>query len=136
MVHRIPNLAALVDPLLGQPYERFLLPGSGPHGNACWGLVRLLLDEGFGTALDVDPSQAASQIVEVWFRGDARDPLPLVQPWDVWILATKGLWSDHLGLVVNPLQFVHVRKRVGVVVEPLRRWQPKLIQLARLRQLS
>ena len=30
---------------------------------------------------------------------------------------------------------VHVRQRVGVCVEPIRRWKPKLVQIVRLRSV-
>lgn len=124
-VVRIPNIRALVDPLLGRPYREY----------DCWRLVRTLLKAGFQLDIDADPERAAQHIVEVWYRGDIRAPLALLQPWDFVILATKGLVSNHLGLVVDTTHFVHTRQRCGVVLEPLHRWHPKFLQIARLRTL-
>ena len=128
----LPAIHPIVDPLLGLPYGHFCLMHSA---DACWGLIHYVLREGLGLDLEKDPEVASQQISEIWGPGDVRDPLSLVQPWDIYILATKHPWSDHLGLVVDDLSFVHVRQRTGVVLEPLRRWRPKLFQLARLRIL-
>lgn len=125
-VSAVPDLTAIITPILGEPYAQW----------DCFRLVRHLIYEGFGMDLDEDPQQAVKAIVEVWYRGDARDPLTLLQPWDCWILATKGLYSDHVGIVVDTQHFVHTRRRTGVCVEPLLRWKSKLLQLARLRMLS
>lgn len=122
----IPDLRALVTPLLGAPYAQW----------PCYALGRHLFQAGWGVTLDEDPQRAARAIVEVWYRGDARDPLPLVQPWDFYILARHGVLSDHVGLVVDTQYFVHTRRRTGVCLELLRRWEPKLLQLARLRILT
>ena len=36
----LPDIATIVKPLIGLPYEHFQLPGSSGASNACWGLVR------------------------------------------------------------------------------------------------
>ncbi len=133
ITHALPDIKRFVDPLVGMSYATFQSQHGGTGADGCWHLVRYLLHAGFGLDLDRDPGLACRQIAEVWGVGDPRDPLTLVQPWDGVILATRHLWSDHVGLVVDPLSFVHVRPRTGVVLEPLRRWVPKLLQLARLR---
>jgi hypothetical protein len=125
-VQRIPNIRSLVDQILGASYADY----------NCYGLVRYLLKAGFALDLDADPHQAANAIVEVWYRGDTRDPLTLIRPWDCFILACKGFASDHLGLIVDARTFVHTRPRTGVVLEPIQRWQAKLLQIARLRILA
>jgi hypothetical protein len=122
---RFPNLRALVDPLLGASYESW----------NCWHLCRHLLHEGFGLNLDADPEQAQSLIAEIWYRGDTRNPLTLLQPWDCFILAAQSPVSDSVGLVVDPQYFVHTAPQTGVCLERTRRWRPKLLQLARLRSL-
>lgn len=125
VVQTIPNLKALVAPLLGAPYAEW-------H---CYTLVRHLFDVGFALHLEEDPRQAAHALVEVWYQGDVQDPLSLVQPWDVYVLARHGLVSDHVGLVIDAQSFVHTRRRIGVCIEPLSRWASKCVQLARLRIL-
>jgi cell wall-associated NlpC family hydrolase len=120
-----PDVRALVDPLLGAPYEDY----------DCWGLVRTLLKQGFALDIDRNPQKAAESIVEVWFRGDARNPLALSLPWDFWIMATRGTVSSHIGIVIDSQYFVHTRRKTGVVLERLTRWQPRLLQLGRLRVL-
>lgn len=132
-VVRLPNLAALVQPILGAPYTQFTLPGT-PAPNACYGLVAYLMREGLGVDMPTDPASLMSHVVEVWFRGDATDPLALVQPWDGYVLATKLAWSDHVGLVTSETHFVHVRQRTGVCLEPLQRWRSRLLQVVRLRR--
>lgn len=125
----LPDLRALVNPILGAPYEQY----------TCWHLVRHLVREGFGFDMAEEPQRAATAFIELWYRGDTPDPLALVQPWDVVILAGQAHLpvSTHVGLALDAVSFVHARDQgVGVVVEPLRRWRPKLLQLARLRSLS
>jgi len=125
---RIPNIRELVDPLLGASYEEF----------QCWALVRHLLIQGFGLDIAQQPSHAAALMQEVWYRGDPREPLTLTQPWDLYITCERDdrPWSTHIGLVVDETTFVHARTAAtGVAIERMKRWQPKLIQLARLRQL-
>ena len=78
----IPDIQVLVQPLLGQPYAE----------NDCWDLVRHLLNQGFGLDLVRDAETAAQRVQEVWYRGDAADPLTLVQPWDLVIIANDDVW--------------------------------------------
>jgi hypothetical protein len=130
MEHRtLPDLRALVDPLLGAPYAQY----------TCWHLVRHLVRAGWGWDMAAEPERAASAFRELWYRGDPADPLSLVTPWD--IVICSGLphlpVSTHVGLALDAQAFVHARDQgVGVVIEPLRRWRPKLLQLARLRSLD
>ena len=121
----LPDLAAIVAPLLGEPYATW----------NCFRLVKHLIYEGYGVTLDDEPQHAARSILEVWYRGDGADPLSLVQPWDAAIFACRGPFSDHLGLMVDAQYFVHTRPRTGVCLEPLRRLEKRLLQLARLRIL-
>ena len=120
-----PPLAPLVEPLLGLPYETY----------TCWGLVAHLLKQGWNIDLQTDPEALATQMVEVWFRGDPPSPLGLVQPWDCLVLSTKNLVGDHCGLALDSTRFVHTRRQAGVVLDRLNRWEPKLLQVARLRPL-
>jgi hypothetical protein len=122
----IPDLRALVTPILGASYEQY----------NCYRLLKHLISTGFGLTLDDDPQRAAQAIVEVWYRGDTREPLALMQPWDCAILACRGPLSDHVGLVVDTQYFVHTRRRTGVCLEKVQRWQSKLLQIARLRILT
>lgn len=125
---RIPNIRVLVDELLGTSYETF----------DCWALVRHLLIQGFGLDIAAEPNQAALLMQEVWFRGDGRDPLVLTQPWDLYITCERDdrPWSTHVGLVIDERTFVHARTAAtGVAIERMKRWRPKLLQLARLRHL-
>lgn len=120
-----PNLAALVEPLLGAPYAEY----------DCLKFMHRLLREGFDLDVPPEPGPIAAQFVEVWARGDARNPLMLVQPWDGVVLTIKGLVGDHVGLVLNETQFVHTRLKTGVVLEPLPRWHRRFLQVVRLRCL-
>ena len=60
----IPDIQALVQPLLGQPYAE----------NDCWDLVRHLLNQGFGLDLVRDAETAAQRVQEVWYRGECAGP--------------------------------------------------------------
>jgi hypothetical protein len=122
----LPDLGAIVDPLLGLPYEQF----------DCWRLCRHLYREGWGEDLDDDPVQAWKHIQEMWWQDDVADPCAVSQPWDVWILRGRGMASHHTAIVVNQTYFVHTRKRIGVCLEPMVRWKPRLLQIARLRRLA
>ena len=97
------------------------------------GLVRHLLQEGFGFDLATDAVSAAERFGEVWHRGLDRDPWELLQTWDALVFITRGLLTDHLGLIVEPTLMVHCRRRIGVCVEPIQRWRPKLFQIVRVR---
>ena len=125
---RIPNIRALVDEVLGAPYSQW----------DCWALTRHLLIQGFDLDIAKEPSHAAALMQEVWYRGDSRDPVALTKPWDLYITCERDdrPWSTHVGLVVDDTTFVHARtSATGVALERMRRWKPKLLQLARLRQL-
>lgn len=127
-VIRMPNIKALVEPILGTPYA----------DADCWNLVRSLIKEGFGLDLAREPEKAAEAVVEIWYRGDEGEPLTLVQPWDLVIIANHADLpvSDHVGLVVDDQLFVHARDvSTGVALERLRKWRPRFLQLARLRRL-
>lgn len=126
-VMRVPNIKDVVDPLLGKSYAEY----------DCWALLRHILHVGFNIDILGNPTQAAEQVCEVWVRGDPRDPLTLLQPWDWLIFITRArlLVTNHVGLVVDPTQMVHTRQRTGVCLERTQRWMPKLFQIARLRIL-
>jgi hypothetical protein len=121
----IPDIRAIVDPLLGASYEQY-------H---CWALLRVLFKNGWEIDLEEDPATAANQVQEVWFRGESADPLMLACPWDVMVMRVRGIASGHVGVMFNETHFVHTRKSCGVCLEPLRRWTPRLLQIARLRRL-
>lgn len=123
----LPDLAPLVEPLLGTSYEAY----------DCWNLVRHLYQQGFGLDLSRQTEQAASLFQEVWYRGDAADPLQVVQPWDLVIIANDEAVpvSDHVGIALDAQRFVHARREVtGVALARLRTWKPRLVQLARYRE--
>lgn len=121
----LPDLAAIVDPLLGAPYEQF----------DCWRLTRHLYRAGWEEDLDEKPEMAWKHVTEIWWQEDSEDPLEIVQPWDLLIMRGRGMASHHVGISVNQVYFTHTRKRVGVCLEPVRRWAPRLLQIARLRRL-
>lgn len=121
----MPDLAALVDPLLGLPYAEV----------NCWELLRKLYSEAWQIDFDSDPMVAVQQVQEIWWQSSTDDPFTLVQPWDVLIFRALGFASQHVGVVVNQEQFCHTRQRNGVCLEYLRRWRPRLLQMARLRRL-
>lgn len=127
-VQTIPDIAVFVEPLLGQDYAKA----------DCWDVVRTLFLQGFGLDLVRDAEQATLVFQEVWYRGDARDALTLVQPWDLFIVANDPTLpvSDHVGVVVDNQFLVHARlNATGVAKERLRLWRPRLLQLARYREL-
>lgn len=125
MASCIPDIAPLVQEVLGRPYSEV----------DCWGLVRHFFGRGWGLDLDRDPQQAATAVTELWWQEDPRDPLTLVQPWDLVILRTLHAWSSHVGIVTAPNQFVHTRPRTGVVLESLASRRRRLLQVARLQRL-
>jgi cell wall-associated NlpC family hydrolase len=124
----IPDIHVLVDPLLGAPYATM----------DCWNLVRYLYREGFGLDLVRDAERAAVAFQELWYRGDARDPLTGIAPWDLLVIAntTAVPISDHVGIALDAQQFVHARAaETGVALARLRTWKSRLLQVARLREL-
>jgi cell wall-associated NlpC family hydrolase len=124
----IPDIQPLVDAMLGTSYKEY----------DCWDLVRTLYQQGFGIGLARDTQLSAQQFQELWFRGDTTDVLTLVQPWDLVILANHEDLpiSDHVGVVLDAQRFVHASPAVtGVALARLRTWKPRLLQLARLREL-
>lgn len=126
MTGSVPDLAAIVDPLLGLPYAQY----------DCWALCRRLYREGWGEDLDDQPEFAWRHVQEIWWQDDTDDPLVRAQPWDLFILRGRGMSSHHTGIIVNTRYFVHTRRRVGVCMEEMARWQSRLMQLARLRRLA
>jgi hypothetical protein len=124
-VLRLPTIREHVDAILGEPYEKY----------DCWALARYLLKEGLDLDIIAHPEEAAQQLREIWFRGDPRDPQMLLQPWDAFIMATRGIVSNHLALVVDPMTIVHTGPHQGVHLSHVTTWLPKLVQLGRLRIL-
>lgn len=122
----MPDIAAIIDPLIGMPYAQM----------NCWQLVRTLYRQGWGDDLDDHPAQAWRHVEELWWQEDPEDPLALIQPWDLLVLRGLGMASQHVGVAIDALTFIHTRQRVGVCLEPMRRWAPRLLQLARLRRLA
>lgn len=120
-----PPIRPLLATFLGRPY--------GPQ--ECWRLVCELMHAGGFLDVATDPLEAIEQVQEVWFVGDHRDPLTLVQPWDWWLLRKFGPAVGHIGMVVDGAHLVHAGRPVGVCLEPLKRWRPRLVQIARLRCL-
>ena len=114
------------------------LMARGYPAGACWQYVLDLLYEGGRGDWRRWPAEALTQTREVWFCDDPRDPWSLTEPWDWLLLARKGrpgrgALVGHIGLVVDDTSMTHVRPQGGVCVEPLRRWRPRLIQIARMR---
>jgi hypothetical protein len=121
-VTRIPPLADLVEDFLDKPYageERCVL------------LIRDLFVAGGLVPADATPANILPRLREVWFTTDAADPLTLVAPWDLYMCRKSHEWVRHFGLVVDTQRFVHVAQ-AGVRLEPLLRWRPYLVQVARL----
>lgn len=125
MTEIIPDLAAMVEPLVGTPYSQL----------NCWALCRHLYREVWGEDLDEQPVYAWRHVEEIWWDGDPEDPLTLSRPGDLWIMRAAGMASQHSGIVIDALKFVHTRKRIGTCLELMARWQPRLLQIARLRRL-
>lgn len=121
----LPELAPLVAPLLGAPYEEW----------NCWDLCRHLLVLGLGLDLNAEPEQAQNLLWEVWWHTDADDLYEVIQPWDFVILAPGGLVSESVGLAVDASTFVHTNPQTGVALAHVTRWRKRIIQLARLRSL-
>jgi cell wall-associated NlpC family hydrolase len=125
MLRTFPPLHDLIAPILGAPYAQY----------ECWGLAAYLFKQGWGIDLAQDSESLTREFVEVWFRGEAP-PLELVlQPWDCLVLSVHGLVGDHCGIVLDAQTFVHTRRTAGVTIDRLLRWQPKIVQVARLRRL-
>jgi len=121
----VPDIFPLVDAILGRSYDDY----------NCWNLLRDLYGKGWGIDLDADPAAAVAQVQEIWFQEDPRDPLTLVQVWDILIFRPRGMASSHVGIVCDGRQFVHTRKNLGTCMELTKRWAPRLMQIARLRRL-
>jgi len=121
-----PNIHDLVAPLLSLPYAEY----------NCWKVAQVLYKAGWNLDLASDPRLLNSAFDQVWwFQGDPRPPLSLVQPWDCLLLSIKGLVGDHCGVVLDDRLMVHTRKKAGVVKEPMHRWQARLWQIIRLKEL-
>lgn len=124
----IPDIQAITQLLLGAAYDAY----------DCWDLVRHMYCEGFGLDLVRDAERAAVAFQEMWYRGDDIDPLTLIQPWDLVIIANNTVLpvSDHVGVALDAQQFVHARpSETGVALARLRTWKSRLLQIARLREL-
>jgi cell wall-associated NlpC family hydrolase len=124
-----PDLPALVDPLLGTPYAE----------HHCRSLVEFLFAQGFGLDLSRESGTDLNQVFqEVWYRGSAVDPQTLIQPWDLLLMDEHDLIpvGSHVGVAIDHQQFVHARtSETGVALGRLRTWKPRLLQVARYREL-
>ena len=110
-------------------------PGRLGPSNACWGLVRHLFQKALAlTSPRIRPVRRHA-LRKCGIAGDARDPWEVLQPWDAPGAGNARPLSDHVGLIVEPTLMVHCAQRVGVCVEPIQRWKPKLVQIVRLRSV-
>jgi len=125
----MPDLAAIIEPRLGLPYEQF-------H---CWNLVRFLFKEGWGIDFDADPVWARAQLQDIWFAGTDADPRTIIQPWDGLVYRGQGLASQHVGVVFDTRHMAHADRKLGLCLVPLVEWLPprcpRLLQIARLKRL-
>lgn len=124
----LPDLNPLIDRLLGLPYAEL----------RCRPLVARLFQEGFGIDLDAPGTDINQYFQEIWFDGDPRDPLPLVQPWDLWVQFTDPALriSQHVALVVDSQRLFHaLDSPVGAARTLLRSSRPKLLQVSRYREV-
>jgi cell wall-associated NlpC family hydrolase len=125
----LPDILALVDPILGMSYQEY----------NCWQLLRYLYGKGWGIDFDDDPACAMAQVGEIWFQGDEADPLTVMRPWDALVFRAQGIASRHVGVVCDPLQFVHTSRKLGTCLGLIRDWAPprstRLLQIARLKRL-
>jgi cell wall-associated NlpC family hydrolase len=118
-------LDVLADELLGWPYDADF---------DCWALVRHLFVEGRGIVLDALPELNRLRVQEVWFRGDARPLMDVVEPWDILVLTLGGPLADHTGIVMDARYFLHSRVAIGVCKEPLAKWQRRCLQVVRVQE--
>ena len=118
----IPDIKRVIEPILGRSYEQY----------NCWGLVRYVMQAGWGIRLDADPHQNLTLVSEVWWQGDQAIA---VQPWDFFVFQMRHEASDHVGIAIDESCFVHTRPRIGVCLERTYRYRKHLLQIARLRQL-
>jgi len=144
----LPPVLPLVSPILGVPFAaRSYDPATAL---SCYGLLRYLYRQHWPQAPLGDHAAtdlpAAHLFDEVWYRGDAPQALEtVVAPWDVLVIAvshppeqlSRNPFADsgkrHLALVVDAIQLVHSRQNIGVCLEPIRRWRPKVVQVMRPR---
>jgi cell wall-associated NlpC family hydrolase len=126
--YTIPDIQPLVDALLGTSYKEY----------DCWDLARTLYQQGFGTELARDTQLSAQQFQEIWFRGDTRNLALVLQPWDLVITdasAVPGV-STGVGVAVDAQRFGHARQSsTGVALSRVRTWTPRILQIARWREL-
>src|SRR5262252_3054419 len=123
----LPDILSFVETALARTYA----PGE------CWRLVVDLLVVGGLVPPKTDVAGVLAQTEEVWWYSDPVALHDVVAPWDILFMARKGWPQDgapvgHCGVVVSPVQLVHVRQTGGVCVEPLQRWQRKVLQVGRL----
>lgn len=107
---------------VGIPYA----PGmSSRDGCDCWGLVRLVYREEFGTllpgaVLDVTPGEVPSAGVVAPVLELARDAFwertSVPMPGDVVVLRVRG-YDSHVGIVTTPGYMLHVREGHDAVIE-------------------
>lgn len=117
---------------------------SRESGLDCWGLVCLVYREKLGLDLPPHPeadadngeqvrSLIAQDEAESWREVDRADR----REGDVVVLRVKGLpW--HVGVLVDPLRFVHTSRVKGVCVERLEsvHWASRIVGYRRLRMLD
>ena len=120
-----PNLRELAQPFFDRPYA----------DGECWSLICELLQAGGFLDDAMDPIKACQRVQQIWWHDNPRDPFTLVQPWDWLLLRNRECWVEHPALVVDGMDMIHVHRKAGVRIEPMRRRRHLLLQVARLRCL-
>ena len=116
------SLRPFIEDLLGTPYVTM----------NCYQFLTTVYRDGLGLALSDHPMQDTDHVVEIWFNEpDCADPVPIMQPWDILVMAMRGAAGDHVGVVVDQTYFAHTGRQVGMSLAPLFRYRRWLLQILR-----
>jgi hypothetical protein len=129
-------LPEIIDHILSTPaMVPYTYWESAPEAeDGCFHLLRYCFREGFGVDIHAQQHEAAQQVSEVWWHTDPTPLADILAPWQVLVFHIQQPHADHLGLVIDQATFLHIRRRIGVRVEPIRRWETRLLQIVQLNQ--
>ena len=94
----------------------------------CWQLVYSVLCDALGLEECPDPVQTIARLCEAWFK----DELPIkIHEHDVLLIAMHDRAAHHVGIAISSTHFLHSTEHAGVKIEPIERWHPYIVQIAR-----
>jgi len=126
----IMNLNNLITKYLGIPYRN----RESDDGMDCYEIVRTLYNEGLGLDMSSYVPDNTHKFFEYYCIEHGQEfPWNKLQQWDLLLIHPVLRPVDHVGIVLNTMEFVHSIEPIGVCVGKIQQFKPRIYQIVRPR---